>query len=185
MPCFLCKVPRSLALGSTWLHFRTIPDDHLFIYLFNVYLLLRERDRAWAGEGQRERETQNLKQALGSELSAQSPIQDTNSPTVRSWPERSWTLNQLSHPGAPCLRTILNDEIKNQSRTMQKNVALNRLQQRHSFTLWKLKQEDSASACQTSVENVWQGTQIFTTVHMFMKDCKSAGSIDLSITHKF
>ena len=31
----------------------------------NVYLFLRER-----GEGQRERETQNLKQALGSELSA-------------------------------------------------------------------------------------------------------------------
>ena len=33
----------------------------------------RERDRAQVGEGQRERETQNLKQAPGSELSAQRP----------------------------------------------------------------------------------------------------------------
>ena len=47
----------------------------------------RERDRVWAGEGQRERETQNPKQAPGSELSAQSPTQGSNSQTVRSWPE--------------------------------------------------------------------------------------------------
>ena len=40
--------------------------------------------RVWAGEGQRERETQNLKQALGSELSAQSLTRGLNSPTVRS-----------------------------------------------------------------------------------------------------
>ena len=39
------------------------------------------------GEGQRERETQNLKQASGSELSAQSPTWDLNSETVRSSPE--------------------------------------------------------------------------------------------------
>ena len=47
----------------------------LFAY-FNVYFLERERERetVWAGEGQRERETLNLKQALGSELSAQSPL---------------------------------------------------------------------------------------------------------------
>ena len=32
-----------------------------------------ERDRAWAGEGQREKETQNLKQAPGSQLSAPEP----------------------------------------------------------------------------------------------------------------
>ena len=42
-----------------------------------------ERDRAGLREGQRERETQNLKQASGSELSAQSPTQDPNSRTVR------------------------------------------------------------------------------------------------------
>ena len=37
-----------------------------------MYLFLR--DRVQAGEGQRERETQNLKQAPGSELAAQSPM---------------------------------------------------------------------------------------------------------------
>ena len=41
-------------------------------------LLLRERDRAPAGEGQSERETQNPKQGPGSELSAQSPMQDAD-----------------------------------------------------------------------------------------------------------
>ena len=42
----------------------------------------RETDRAQVGEGQRE-ETQNLKQAPGSELSAQSPTWGSNSQTVR------------------------------------------------------------------------------------------------------
>ena len=46
-----------------------------------------ERDKVWAGEGQRERETQNPKQTSGSELSAQSPTRGSNSQTVRSWPE--------------------------------------------------------------------------------------------------
>ena len=50
-------------------------DYGLFIYYFNVYLFLREteteRDRVQAGEEQRERERENLKQAPGSELSAQ------------------------------------------------------------------------------------------------------------------
>ena len=46
---------------------------------FKVYSFLRERDKAPAGEGQRERESQNLKQAAGSELSAQSPMRDLNS----------------------------------------------------------------------------------------------------------
>ena len=35
-------------------------------------------ERARAGEGQKERDTQNLKQALGSELSAQSLMQGLN-----------------------------------------------------------------------------------------------------------
>ena len=38
-------------------------------------------------EGQRERETQNLKQAPGSELSAQSPTRGSNPQTARSRPE--------------------------------------------------------------------------------------------------
>ena len=53
----------------------------MFIYFWET-----ERDRAQAGDGQGE-ETQNLKQAPGSELSAQSPTQGSNSQTVRSWPE--------------------------------------------------------------------------------------------------
>ena len=40
------------------------------------------------GEGQRERETQNPKQALGSELSAQSLTWGSNSWAMRSWPEQ-------------------------------------------------------------------------------------------------
>ena len=60
-----------------------------------------ERDRAWTGEGQRERETQNRKQAPGSESSAQSPTRGSNSRTARSWPGWSRTLNRLRHPGAP------------------------------------------------------------------------------------
>ena len=36
---------------------------------------------------ERERETQNPKQALGSELSAQDQMWGSNPQTVRSWPE--------------------------------------------------------------------------------------------------
>ena len=51
-----------------------------FFYFFNVYLFLRDkRDRERAGVEQKERETQNLKQAPGSELSAQSLMQGSNS----------------------------------------------------------------------------------------------------------
>ena len=41
--------------------------DTFFLILLNVYLFLRESERA--GKGQRERQTQNPKQAPGSELS--------------------------------------------------------------------------------------------------------------------
>ena len=61
---------------------------YLFLKIFNVYLFLKERerqtDRAQVGEVQRERETQNLKQDSGSKLSAQSPMQGSNSQTMRS-----------------------------------------------------------------------------------------------------
>ena len=72
-------------------------------FFFNVYFHFWERDRAWVGEGQRERETQNLKQAPGSELSAQSPTQGSNSRTWDHDLSRSLTLNWLSHPGAPVI----------------------------------------------------------------------------------
>ena len=79
---------------------------HLFsgcFFFFNVYLFVfgTERYRAWTGEGQRERETQNRKQAPGSEPSAHSLTRGSNSRTARSWPGWSRTLNRLRHPGAP------------------------------------------------------------------------------------
>ena len=54
-------------------------------------------------EGQRERETQNRKQAPDSELSAQSPTRGSNPRTARWRPELNRTLNRLSPPGAPLL----------------------------------------------------------------------------------
>ena len=55
-------------------------------FLKNVYLFLRKREResARGGEEQRERKTQNPKQTPGSELSAQSPMQDSDPQTARS-----------------------------------------------------------------------------------------------------
>ena len=55
---------------------------------FNVYSFFeKERDRVQAGEGQRERETQNPKQAPASELSTRIPTRGSNSRAVRSGPE--------------------------------------------------------------------------------------------------
>ena len=72
-----------------------------FKFFFNVFIYFWDRERAWAEEGQRERETLNLKQAPGFKLSAQSPKWGSNSQTVRSYLSWSQTLNQLRHPGAP------------------------------------------------------------------------------------
>ena len=68
-----------------------------FLNFLNVYLFLREREgereRKREGEGEKksvsrggaeERETQNLKQAPGSELSAQSQMWSSNSRAMRS-----------------------------------------------------------------------------------------------------
>ena len=60
----------------------------------------------WAGEGQRERETQNPKQTPGSELPEQGPMQGSNSQTVRSWPElksEAYPTEPLRHPLFPHL----------------------------------------------------------------------------------
>ena len=55
------------------------------IYIFfNVYLFLRQRETEHEWGRVRERETQNLKQAPGYELSAQSPTRGSNSRTARS-----------------------------------------------------------------------------------------------------
>ena len=56
-----------------------------FLIFFNVYLFLRQRQHERGRV--RERETQNLKQAPGSELSAQSLMRGSNSRSARSWPE--------------------------------------------------------------------------------------------------
>ena len=64
--------------------------DFIFYYFFKcVFIFEREteRDRVRVWEGQRERETQNPKQAPGSEPSAQSPARGLNSQTASSWPE--------------------------------------------------------------------------------------------------
>ena len=66
-----------------------------------IYFWERERAWAWAGEGQGERETQNPKQAPGSELSAQSPMQGSNSQTMRSWPEPRSGAQPTEPPGRP------------------------------------------------------------------------------------
>ena len=44
----------------------------------------RERQNARGGWAEREMDTQNLKQASGSELPAQSPTRSSNSQTMRS-----------------------------------------------------------------------------------------------------
>ena len=74
-----------------------------FLSFFKVYLFLRERKKARAGEGQTERETQNLKQATGSVLRCQHRAW-CGAQTYKLWDhDLSWsrTPNRLSHPGAP------------------------------------------------------------------------------------
>ena len=77
------------SLGYNFFECWVVPLPLLFknIFFFDVYLSLRERDRAWTREEQRDRETQNPKQAPGSEPSAHSLMWDLNSWTMRSWPE--------------------------------------------------------------------------------------------------
>ena len=93
-----------------FLHTQKFKHQHLYhlcFYWLSFFLCLfifeRQQDRVWAGEGQRERETQNPKQAPSSELSAQ----PNTGLELTNWDHdlsRRRTLNQLSHPGAPdCL----------------------------------------------------------------------------------
>ena len=66
-----------------------------------MFIFERGRERVQVGEGQKERETQNLKQAPGSELSAQSPTRSSNSQTVRSWPEPKLDAQPTEPPRCP------------------------------------------------------------------------------------
>ena len=81
-PCSSEQVPAPVASTAVCEGCRRVLSRTLkrFIYL-SIYLL---GERVRVGEGQRERETQNLKQAPGSELPAQSPTRGLNLRTVRS-----------------------------------------------------------------------------------------------------
>ena len=93
--------PQYMRVGLTGLKMISSQNFILFYFFQRLFIFGTERDRAWTGEGQRERETQNRKQAPCSEASAQSLTRGSNSRTARSWPGWSRTLNRLRHPGAP------------------------------------------------------------------------------------
>ena len=102
---YLFKVAGS---GATWdqvflkhlMNYWFLSDGHLiaflrvfFLIFFKMFILFlrererereRERHRAQAGQGQRKGETQNVKQAPGSELSAWSLTRGSNPRTMRS-----------------------------------------------------------------------------------------------------
>ena len=81
LPPYLRKNPYIVILGGSEVVF-------VFLFLFlNVTCFCvckTERERALAGEVQGERDTQNVKQAPGSKLSAQSPMRGLNPQTTRS-----------------------------------------------------------------------------------------------------
>ena len=66
--------------------FHSTLQIHAVYLFFNIYSFLRDRERQSMSRGgaEREGETQNPKQAPGSELSAQSPTQGSNSRNMRS-----------------------------------------------------------------------------------------------------
>ena len=66
-----------------------------------IYFWVTERYKTWAGEEQGKRETQNLKQAPGSELSAQNPIWGSNPQTMGSWPEQMSDAQLTEPPRCP------------------------------------------------------------------------------------
>ena len=92
----------------------------------------------WKGDraqvGQRERETQNLKQAPGSELSAQSPMRGSNPQTVRSWPEPKSDAQLTEPPRRPYVYLFLRERERGKeckqgrSRERRRHRIRNRLQ---------------------------------------------------------
>ena len=88
---------------------------YLFLFLRFIYLFERERKREWAGKEWRERDKQTPL------LSGKSNA-GLDPKTLRLRPElkpKSWVLNQLSHPGAPCYLFLTN-----------------KMQQRDGIALW-------------------------------------------------
>ena len=95
-----------------WAHASSKKDSHTFIfYFFSVFkkflmfIYFWGRGREWAGDGQRE-ETQNPKQAPGSERSAQSTMRGSNPQTARSQPELKLDAQPIEPPRCPS-RTFL------------------------------------------------------------------------------
>ena len=86
--------------------------NHIYLFKF-IYLFLRERERArpragWGrGRGDRDAESK-----AGSGL---------NPRTGRSWPDRSWMLNQLSHPGTPPQQIIFLKTSKSSGKQRRKS----------------------------------------------------------------
>ena len=70
-------------------------------FFYRLFIFEREAEHEWGRV--RERETQNLKQAPGSELSAQSPTRGSNSRTTRSWPELKSAAQPTEPPRRPRL----------------------------------------------------------------------------------
>ena len=78
-------------------------------FFFNIYLFLRQRETEHEWERVGKRETQNLKQAPGSERSAQSPTRGLNSRSVRSWPEPK-SATQLTEPPRSPKRLVIKSQ---------------------------------------------------------------------------
>ena len=93
----------SLPLNERYPHAEVSWPSLLWGFFFYVYSFLR--DRAWGGEGQREREAQNPKQAPSCQHRA----------WCGTWTHELWdhdlrwsqSLNWLSHPGGPCLPPLM------------------------------------------------------------------------------
>ena len=86
----------------SFLHVQNLPPPSgYYYYFFNVYLFLRQRETEHERGRVRERETQNPKQAPGSELSAQSPTRGSNPRTARSRPEPKSAAQPTEPPRRP------------------------------------------------------------------------------------
>ena len=81
-----------------------------FLIFFNIYSFLRQRETEHEQGRGRERgrhRIPNRLQAPGSELSAQSPMQGSNSRTARSWPEPKSDAQLTEPPRHPELILIV------------------------------------------------------------------------------
>ena len=82
LECHCLQLLQLFLLIFTYLFLNSMPILPLFSFLifknffFLIFIYFWERDRAWAGEKQRERETRNPKQAPGSRLQAVSAEPD-------------------------------------------------------------------------------------------------------------